>query len=119
VDCSGRIITRWWIFPENHERLWIPTWLRVIFIPFVIIYVYTDIFRFNALSYIITIFLAFTHGYFSTVCMMSAPKRVPDNQSTNSGILMAFFLQLGIFVGVNLATVLLLIIEGPSALGLN
>jgi len=118
ADFFGRLLTRWCVYPSTHDRFWIPTWLRVLFIPFVMIYVYTDCFRFNALAYIITALLAFTHGYYSTLCMMFAPKRVPVDQSTNTGIIMAFFLQLGVFVGVNLATVILLVIEGPSALGL-
>jgi len=118
MDFFGRLLTRWCIFPKTHDKFWIPTWLRVLFIPFVMIYVYTDCFRFNALAYIITALVAFTHGYFSTLCMVYAPKRVPADQSMNTGILMAFFLQLGIFVGVNLSTVILLIIEGPSVLGL-
>jgi len=118
VDCSARVLTEWFIFPRDHDKLWIPTWLRIVFIPFVMIAVYTTWFYYNSVSYLITALVAFTHGYFGTLCMMSGPKRVLPEDSTDAGVLMAFFLQLGIFVGVNLATIVLLIIEGPRALNL-
>jgi len=116
IDVVGRTLPKWIIFPTSPDKLWIPTWSRVIFIPLFFICIYTDWFPYNEISYIFMVVFALTNGYFSTLCMMAGPMRVPLGESQKlAGSFMGFFLQFGIFLGVHVAIILLLIIEGPNA----
>lgn len=77
--------------------------------------VYGSIFSNNIFPYVFMSIMALTNGYFSTLGMMNGPSRVNPREQQTAGQLMSFMLQFGIFVGVHLAMILLLIIEGPHA----
>lgn len=57
------------------------------------------------------IVLAFTSGYFSSLCMMYAPSNVEPEHQGVAGMMAAFFLICGIFGGVLFSLVMALIIE--------
>jgi len=114
MDLVGRTIPKWIVFPSA-DKLWLPTWLRVIFIPLFMISIYTDWFPHNAISYTVMILFALTNGYISTLLVMSGPNRVSLMDSKTAGTLMSVFLQLGIFLGVNLAMILVVILEGADS----
>jgi len=115
VDSVGRTLPKWIIFPKSPDNLRYPCWFRIIFIPLFFISIYTDWFPYNEISYIVMTLFSLTNGYFGTLCMMAGPNRVKISDSKTAGALMAFSLQFGIFLGVNMAIILLVIIQGPSS----
>ncbi|XP_041369044.1 equilibrative nucleoside transporter 1-like [Gigantopelta aegis] len=89
--------------------LWIPVLLRgLIFIPFFLFCNYRPEVRTlpvlisNDYVYIAGgVLMAFTSGYFSSLAMMYAPKQVEPENAGTAGMMMAFFLVLGIVCGIN------------------
>jgi len=49
--------------------------------------------------------LGLSSGYYSSLCMMYAPKCVPPEHAGTAGMMAAAFLVLGIFVGINFSFV--------------
>jgi len=58
------------------------------------------------------ILLAFTNGYCGTLSMMFGPKNVEPHEREHAGIIMSFSLNVGIFIAVHFAFLLLYLIEG-------
>ncbi|XP_060564925.1 equilibrative nucleoside transporter 1-like [Ruditapes philippinarum] len=98
------------------KRVWIPIVLRaLVLIP---IYVFCNYQPFgverrfpvlipNDIVFILAgIIMAFTSGYYSSLTMMYGPKEVEPAMMGKAGMMMAFFLVLGITSGVNLSLVL-------------
>ena len=88
--------------------VWIPVALRLFFIPFFMFCNYKvqdrgfPVLINNDYVYIIAgILMAFTSGYFSSLCMMYAPSTVSAPNQGIAGMMAAFFLILGIVCGVN------------------
>ncbi|XP_045188683.2 equilibrative nucleoside transporter 1-like isoform X2 [Mercenaria mercenaria] len=109
-------LTSEWIKWPGPRRVWIPIVLRaVILIP---IYVFCNYQPFgvarrfpvyipNDVVFILAgIIMAFTSGYYSSLTMMYGPKEVEPAMMGRAGMMMAFFLVLGITSGVNLSLVL-------------
>lgn len=92
-----------------------PTILRAGFIALWMLMNYTKIFASNLYAYFFMIAMSLTNGYFSTLGMMFGPSRVTPAEAGTAGMLMAFFLQFGVFSGVHSAMIILLAIKGPSA----
>jgi len=113
-DFIGRTLPKWVIIPNNPNLLWIPSLLRVVCIPLFIIAIYTDWFPSNYISFLIVAVFAWSNGYFGTLLMMSGPQRVVPRESKNAGILMGCLLQVGVFIGVHLAMILMISIEGVN-----
>jgi len=87
-----------------------PVLLRVLFIPFFLFCNYstatggrviTVLFQSEYLFITMLALMSFTHGYFSSLGMMYAPRATSDQSSTRfAGMMSAFFLVLGIACGV-------------------
>jgi equilibrative nucleoside transporter 1/2/3 len=86
---------------------WIPILLRVLFIPFLMFCNFKPTKR--GLPVLIPndyvycaggILMAFTGGYFSSLSMMFAPRNVDDRHKGVAGMMAAFSLIVGIFVGI-------------------
>ncbi|KAL5022672.1 hypothetical protein ScPMuIL_001827 [Solemya velum] len=93
--------------------VWIPVLLRGLFIPFFLMCNFNPASRTipviitNDYVYIIgSAVMAFTGGYFSSLCMMYGPKQVNPEVAGVAGMLMGFFLVMGITIGVNFSLVL-------------
>lgn len=98
------------------RRVWIPILLRgLVLIPVYVLCNYQPIGaerRFpvlieNDVVFIIAgIMMAFTSGYYSSLTMMYGPKQVEPEMAGRAGMMMAFFLVLGITTGVNFSLIL-------------
>jgi len=89
------------------KYVWIPVVLRLLFIPFFMFCNFKPddrsipVYISNDYVFIIGgIFMAFTSGYFSSLCMMYAPRNVEPKYQNTAGIMASFFLLMGIFSGV-------------------
>jgi len=87
--------------------VWLPVLLRGLFIPFFMFCNFRPESRrlpvlfANDYVYIFGgILMAFTSGYFSSLTMMYAPQNVPPQHQGTAGMMAAFFLIMGIFLGV-------------------
>ncbi|KAH3788181.1 hypothetical protein DPMN_166314, partial [Dreissena polymorpha] len=109
------------------KRVWIPIVLRaLILIPVYLlcnyqpmkfqrrfpVYIESDV-----VFIIAGIVMAFTSGYYSSLTMMYGPKEVEPSMMGRAGMMMAFFLVLGITSGVNLSLVLTRLVTYPVADG--
>lgn len=98
------------------KHVWIPILMRgLVLIPVYVLCNYQPIGaqrRFpvlieNDIVFIIAgIVMAFTSGYYSSLAMMYGPKQVEPEMAGRAGMMMAFFLVLGITTGVNLSLAL-------------
>uniref|UniRef100_A0A0N4ZGL6 Equilibrative nucleoside transporter 1 n=1 Tax=Parastrongyloides trichosuri TaxID=131310 RepID=A0A0N4ZGL6_PARTI len=89
------------------KKLWIPVYLRTLFIPFFFFCNYRPelrtwpVFITNEWIYLLGgIVMSFTSGYLSSLGMMYAPRSVPVSKSSIAGMMSAFFLILGITSGI-------------------
>lgn len=114
----GNVFPNWITWP-GPDKLWIPVFARLAFIPFFLFCNYNPATRTwpvyfgNDWFYVIGgMFLGLTSGYYSSLAMMYAPRTVSDpDHAPIAGMMAAFFLILGIFLGVNFSLVLSSIIE--------
>lgn len=88
--------------------VWLPVLLRAVFIPVYLLCNFRPetrawpVFIKNDYIFIVAgALMAFTSGYFSSLCMMYAPKKVDSRHAGTAGMMMAFFLVLGILCGIN------------------
>uniref|UniRef100_A0A0K0EIW1 Equilibrative nucleoside transporter 1 n=1 Tax=Strongyloides stercoralis TaxID=6248 RepID=A0A0K0EIW1_STRER len=88
-------------------KLWIPVYLRILFIPFFFFCNYRPTLRtwpvliVNEWIYLFGgIVMSFTSGYLSSLGMMYAPRTVHISKSSIAGMMSAFFLILGITSGI-------------------
>lgn len=114
----GNLFPNWITFP-GPQKLWIPVFARFLFIPFFLFCNYNKdtrtwpVYFTNDWVYVFGgVLLGLTSGYFSSLAMMYAPRTVKDpDHAPTAGMMAAFFLILGIFLGVNFSLVLSSIIE--------
>lgn len=113
----GNVATEW-IRKPGPKYVIIPILLRILFIPFFMfcnfrpeirtlpIYIDNDYAYFAG-----AITMAFTSGYFSSLCMMYAPSLVDPKWAGTAAMISAFFLIFGIVSGVNFTLVIAKIVE--------
>ncbi|XP_013396630.1 equilibrative nucleoside transporter 3 [Lingula anatina] len=111
-------LTTEWIKKPGPKWVWIPIVLRVLFIPFFLMCNYRPEHRSfpviigNDYVYCLGgIIMAFTSGYFSSLCMMYAPHQVGPEFAGTAGMMAAFFLVFGIFSGVNFSLFVAWLVE--------
>lgn len=98
------------------KHVWIPILLRgLVLIPVYILCNYQPLgaqrrfpvlIESDVVFIIAGIVMAFTSGYYSSLAMMYGPKQVEPEMAGRAGMMMAFFLVLGITTGVNLSLAL-------------
>ena len=115
----GNIIPNYVQFP-GPNRLWIPVVFRFAFIPFFLFCNYAPDIRSwpvyiqSDLLYIFAgVFLGLTSGYFSSLCMMYAPRSVPAEHAGTAGMMAAACLVMGIFLGVNFSSAMAWLVKKP------
>ncbi|CAD5220751.1 unnamed protein product [Bursaphelenchus xylophilus] len=102
----GNVIANYVQIPGHKNLIWF-TALRLLFLPFFWFCNYGGAKRLfpvyieNEWVFIggVTL-MSLTHGYFSSLSMMYAPRAVPNSAARTAGMMSAFFLVLGIAVGV-------------------
>ncbi|XP_052772139.1 equilibrative nucleoside transporter 1-like [Mya arenaria] len=119
----GNLASEWIKWP-GPKRVWIPIVGRaVVLIPIYLlcnykptgferyfpVYIHSDI-----VFIIAGIVMAFTSGYYSSLSMMYGPKEVEPALMGRAGMMMAFFLVLGITAGVNLSLVIGRLVTYPA-----
>jgi equilibrative nucleoside transporter 1/2/3 len=105
---SGNIVCATDKIPKPGPKyLWIPVFLRLLFIPFFLFCNFNPENRAwpvlipnDYVYWVGAMLLGFTSGYFSSLCMMFAPKSVKPEDAEMAGMMAAFFLIFGIFSGV-------------------
>lgn len=97
--------------------VWLPVLLRGAFIPVYLLCNFRPDNRAwpvlidNDYVYIVAgALMAFTSGYFSSLCMMYAPAKVGGHQAGTAGMMMSLFLVLGILSGVNASRILVIFV---------
>ncbi|XP_077869182.1 equilibrative nucleoside transporter 1-like [Saccoglossus kowalevskii] len=110
-DFVGSIFPAWIRWPSS-GRLWIPSTLRLIFIPIFLFCNYRPYDRTlpvlinNDYVYIaIVLVFSLSSGYLKSLPMMAAPKLVDAEHASTAGTMMALFLVLGIFCGLNFSLI--------------
>uniref|UniRef100_A0A7S1CGA6 Equilibrative nucleoside transporter 1 n=1 Tax=Bicosoecida sp. CB-2014 TaxID=1486930 RepID=A0A7S1CGA6_9STRA len=101
-DFIGRTAPRWdaaiFIGPR---MLWVPTLLRLIFIPgFIFCLHHLYFFTSDFMGYLTMSLMALTNGYFGTLAMMYGPANVDAVNKERAGTIMVFFLTAGLTAGV-------------------
>ncbi|XP_064482223.1 equilibrative nucleoside transporter 3-like isoform X1 [Ornithodoros turicata] len=103
----GNIVPIWIRWP-GPRFLWVPVVARLVFPPLFVACNYAPakrvipVYITNDWAYVaIMISFAFSSGYLSSLSMMYAPGTVPSDLAPVAGMMAAFFLLLGIFVGGN------------------
>ncbi|XP_060560697.1 equilibrative nucleoside transporter 1-like [Ruditapes philippinarum] len=124
--CLGNLTSEWIQWP-GPSRVWIPIVLRAfILIPVYLLCNYQPIgferkfpvYIQNDVVFIIAgVVMAFTSGYYSSLTMMYGPKEVEPSMMGRAGMMMAFFLVLGITSGVNLSLLLQRLVTTKSEIG--
>uniref|UniRef100_A0A8C6K8B9 Solute carrier family 29 member 1 (Augustine blood group) n=1 Tax=Nothobranchius furzeri TaxID=105023 RepID=A0A8C6K8B9_NOTFU len=105
MDWAGRSLTAICMWPGK-DSLWLPVLvgLRVVFIPlFMLCNVQPRhlpvLFAHDAWYIVFMVLFSFSNGYLASLCMCFGPKKVPSHQAETAGIIMAFFLALGLALG--------------------
>lgn len=113
----GNLVSSWTTWPGK-DRVWIMVVARFIFVPFFLFckVVTKDrkwpILIENDIAYIVAnALMALSSGYLSSLCMMFASSGLKAEDAPTAGMIAAFFLVLGIFVGVNLSLPLMWLVE--------
>lgn len=103
----GNLISSRTTWPGK-DRVWIAVVARFLFVPFFLFCNYNSKKRHwpvlieNDKIYIIgNVLFALTSGYLSSLCMMFASRDLRPDEAPKAGMLAAFFLVFGIFMGVN------------------
>ncbi|KAI6235412.1 hypothetical protein M3Y95_00049000 [Aphelenchoides besseyi] len=103
---AGNVLANYVQWPDMDDLIW-PVSLRLFFIPFFLFCNYgehrsIDAFITNEYIFIMALSLmSFTHGYFSSLSMMYAPRATDESNARIAGMMSAFILVLGIAVGVS------------------
>ncbi|CAG2174700.1 unnamed protein product [Oppiella nova] len=108
----GNVFPNWFTIP-GPKYLWVPVVARVLFIPFFLFCNYNPgarqwpVLIDNDYVFIMGgVLLGLSSGYFSSLCMMYAPREVPPEHAGTAGMMAAACLVIGIFCGVNFSLVL-------------
>ncbi|KAI6240923.1 hypothetical protein M3Y99_00401100 [Aphelenchoides fujianensis] len=103
----GNVLANFVQWPDMDDLIW-PVALRVLFIPFFLFCNYGGLNRaypvYITSEYVFIFMLSLmslTHGYFSSLGMMYAPRATDESNARVAGMMSAFFLVLGIAVGVS------------------
>lgn len=114
-------LTSEFIRVPGEKWVWIPVVIRGVLIPFFLMCNFKpeerifDVIIENDYIYIVGgVVVGFTSGYFSSLCMMYGPKLVEQEYAGTAGMIMAFFLVLGIGTGVNFSLALGMILTEPK-----
>jgi len=113
-DFVGRLLPRW-IVLFSPRALGGVAILRFVFFILFPLCIKPRVLDNDAFAYILMILLAFTNGYCGTLSMMYGPKDVNPEEKEYAGIIMSFSLNVGIFIAVHFALLLLYILEGAVA----
>lgn len=107
----------------GHKWVWIPVAIRGLLIPFFLFCNFKpdertfDVLIENDYIFIVGgILVGYTSGYYSSLCMMYGPKLVEQQYAGTAGMIMAFFLVLGIGTGVNFSLLLGTVFTNPKQL---
>lgn len=113
----GNLISGWTTWPGKH-KVWIFVLARFLFVPFFLFCNFHPESRHwpvlitNDIIFVIgNILFAVTSGYLSSLCMMFASSDLQPDEAPKAGMLAAFFLVLGIFLGINSSFFLAWIVE--------
>lgn len=113
----GYLFTELIKFP-GPRFVWIPVFLRILFIPVYLLCNFRSQERVwpvlisNDYVFIVAgALMAFTSGYYSSLCMMYAPKKVDVQNAGTARMMMALFLVIGILAGVNVSRLLAMLIN--------
>ncbi|NXV80765.1 S29A3 protein, partial [Atlantisia rogersi] len=107
ADWSGRQITAWIQVPGPKSKL-LPTLvlLRTIFLPLFILsnyqpraHIRTVVFNLDLYPVVFTVLLGLSNGYLGTLVMVYGPKIVPKELAEAAGVVMTFYIMLGLAVG--------------------
>ncbi|NWI53251.1 S29A3 protein, partial [Calyptomena viridis] len=107
ADWCGRQITAWIQMPGPKSKL-LPTLvlLRTIFLPLFIlsnyqprVHIRTVVFNQDVYPVVFTALLGLSNGYLGTLVMVYGPKIVPKELAEAAGVVMTFYLMLGLAVG--------------------
>lgn len=97
----------------SQKWVWIPVAIRGLLVPFFLMCnfkpesrTFPVIIENDYIFIVGGVLVGFTSGYFSSLCMMYGPKLVEQQYAGTAGMIMAFFLVLGIGTGVNFSLVL-------------
>jgi len=110
-DFVGRTLPRW-IQLFKSQTLWIPILSRFLFFVLFALCIKPRIFESDYAAYAIMILFALSNGYCGTLAMMYGPTRVEEFEKELAGTTMSFFLNLGIFIAVHFAVLLLYFVTG-------
>lgn len=113
----GNLISGWTTWPGK-DRVWILVAARVLFVPFFLFCNFNKASRKwpvlieNDIIYTLgNVLMALTSGYLSSLCMMFASSGLSQDEAPKAGMLAAFFLVFGIFMGINSSFILTWIVE--------
>lgn len=113
----GNLISGWTTWPGK-QHVWIPVVARLIFVPFFLFCNFNPQARHwpvlisNDWIFIVgNVLFAASSGYLSSLCMMFASSGLSADEAPKAGMLAAFFLVFGIFLGVNSSFFLTWIVE--------
>ncbi|NXC33900.1 S29A3 protein, partial [Campylorhamphus procurvoides] len=107
ADWCGRQVTAWIQVPGPKSKL-LPTLvlLRTIFLPLFILsnyqpraHIQTVVFNQDIYPVVFTVLLGLSNGYLGTLVMVYGPKIVPKELAEAAGVVMTFYLMLGLAVG--------------------
>ncbi|KFO86689.1 Equilibrative nucleoside transporter 3, partial [Buceros rhinoceros silvestris] len=107
ADWCGRQITAWIQVPGPKSKL-LPALvlLRTIFLPLFILsnyqpraHIWTVVFNQDIYPVVFTALLGLSNGYLGTLVMVYGPKIVPKELAEAAGVVMTFYLMLGLAVG--------------------
>ncbi|KFQ26330.1 Equilibrative nucleoside transporter 3, partial [Merops nubicus] len=107
ADWCGRQITAWIQVPGPKSKL-LPAFvlLRTIFLPLFILsnyqpraHIQTVVFNHDVYPVVFTVLLGLSNGYLGTLVMVYGPKIVPKELAEAAGVVMTFYLMLGLAVG--------------------
>lgn len=115
----GNVFPMWFKFPQTSGPTVIPVLLRFVFIPFFLLCNFRPQTRiydsyFGDYTYIAgMVVFALTHGYYSSLTMMYATEGVHPQHTALAGMMAAFFLVFGIFLGGNCIFFVNKFLSGP------
>ncbi|NXR10555.1 S29A3 protein, partial [Semnornis frantzii] len=107
ADWCGRQVTAWIQVPGPKSKL-LPALvlLRTIFLPLFILsnyqpraHIRTVVFNQDVYPVVFTVLLGLSNGYLGTLVMVYGPKIVPKELAEAAGVVMTFYLMLGLAVG--------------------
>ncbi|KFP28224.1 Equilibrative nucleoside transporter 3, partial [Colius striatus] len=107
ADWCGRQITAWIQVPGPKSKLLpVLVLLRTVFVPLFILsnyqpraHIQTVVFNQDVYTVVFTALLGLSNGYLGTLVMVYGPKIVPKELAEAAGVVMTFYLMLGLAVG--------------------